>query len=555
MVFASYFFCVKISLVKGGLIVVLKKPYGILIKHFRLIHVVIVGLLILILNGTSTIINFFQDYIANGYKATVVENMASQYISPILYLALILAIGLIAVIFVLLRYKKKPNQLYMATIVYYVLLLILVFVSANYLDALEFRLWDTETARLLRDVGNVVYYPQYIFIVLLAMRAFGFNVKKFNFKDDMRELELSDEDSEEVEININFQTYKAERKIRRLFREFKYYFLENKFIFICIGSVLFVVIAYFIITNIEKYNYNYKQNETFSYESLSYTIEDSIITNLNYAGEIINKNNYYLLLKVRIANPTGNEIEIPNSKFIVYSGDQRYMITADLAHHFIDYAEPYYGKSINGKDERVYLFVYTIPKDMIKKKFKISLYTGYTLKELDFRAKQINVSLNPIIVSDVSIVKNTQLNDPVVFNSTYLNETTLNIKSVEFTNKFYYNYESCVKDNCNTFTGLVSPTYSSTNQKTLMVLGYDYNPDKTVPYYKSYQTVNSFATNFFKIRYTIDNSVYVADIKDATPGKVSDKLVLELPSAVQNATKVDLLVTIRNKSYVINLVT
>jgi len=454
----------------------------------------------------------------------------------------------------LLKYKKKPNNFYLIAFGYYLLIFVLVCVSSQLLNSLEAALWTAKAARTYRDISLVIHIPQYIFILILATRSLGFNIKQFNFQDDVKELELADEDSEEIEINIGFEKYKTKRWLRRSVREFRYYFLENKFIIICLGVILVVLSVYFGFTNFEKKTYNYKQGDTFIFNSLNFKIEDSIITNLNYAGEVLNNKKYYLLLKVTITNNTMQDIKFNYSKILLYSHDSHYTPTLDVGSNFVDYAIPFIGESIKAKTSKTYLIPYTIPKEEIKDNFRINIYTGYSLKEKIFHPKSINIELSPIQISNVAIVSNTDINNPIEFSNTYLDKTILNIKNIQITNKYEYDYESCTKNECRKFKDFITADFALSARRTLMVMDYDFMLDNQTPYYNKNQTIYTFAEDFFKVRYIYNDSVYVTSIKNVTPKKLKNKLILETTADIAHASKVELIVTIRNKSFIINLV-
>ena len=46
---------------------ILKKPYGMLIKNFRKIHIILTILTIFISIEAHNILNFFNEYVANNY--------------------------------------------------------------------------------------------------------------------------------------------------------------------------------------------------------------------------------------------------------------------------------------------------------------------------------------------------------------------------------------------------------------------------------------------------------------------------------------------------------
>ena len=97
---------------------ILKRPYGLMIKYFRIIHLVLTVLTIYVMVASKVTLAFFRDYVANGYKASVVENMANMYINPLIYLVLFFVIGISIALIVLLRYKEKPFRFYLYNAIY-----------------------------------------------------------------------------------------------------------------------------------------------------------------------------------------------------------------------------------------------------------------------------------------------------------------------------------------------------------------------------------------------------------------------------------------------------
>ena len=60
-----------------GLKVILKKPYAFLIKHFKLIHLILCLLFLYLLFQTGNINQFFNDYVSAGYTTNEL-NIASK---------------------------------------------------------------------------------------------------------------------------------------------------------------------------------------------------------------------------------------------------------------------------------------------------------------------------------------------------------------------------------------------------------------------------------------------------------------------------------------------
>ena len=88
--------------------------------------------------------------------------------------------------------------------------IILLIISINKIKVLsETQVIDLTTAKAYYDIARLVYYPQYFILIFSLVRTVGFDIKKFNFEKDIKELELSKEDSEEFEfvVGIDFNNY------------------------------------------------------------------------------------------------------------------------------------------------------------------------------------------------------------------------------------------------------------------------------------------------------------------------------------------------------------
>lgn len=530
---------------------VLKKPYGLMIKHFKLIHVLLLLFSGFVIWQIRPLVSFFNDFVANNYTATVTDNMASAYINVLLYPALILILLLLGMLFILLHYKKKPTKIYSIAIIYYLILFVAIIISAGLLTSLEETLWSTTSARMYRDISAIIVLPQYIFIPFWLIRALGFNIKQFNFQTDLAELDLSQKDSEEIEISLGFETYKYQRMVRRFIREFKYYFTENKFLMIVIFAITLVIMLYLFFSNFETYEEKINIGQQFNVSNLNVKVEDSIITNINYSGSTLNK--YYLLLRVTIINPSEEDkYSLEYNKFFVYSGKDYYEPVTKAASQFIDYGESYYGSDIYPKKTHTIVLPYEIPENKISNGFYLGIYKE-TAKKKEYRNRMYKINLNPIIINENVIVGNLTKNQEINFNNTYLNKTTLTIKDALVTDRYVYNYESCVKDNCNSFMELITPAVKGTTRQSLLVLDYDFKLDNDSSFAKFNTKISAFANSFFKVRYTVNGINYTRSISAVENDKVKDKLILQTDAQIEQASKVDLLITIRNKTFVVNV--
>lgn len=532
---------------------ILKKPYALLIKNFRKIHILLTILSVLIVIETNKIAGFFRAYTANNYSVTVTDDLVSTTINPWIYVLILVTIGILVAIFVLLKNKKKPTKMYFFTILYYVILLIFIIIAAFLIGSLSKGLWATANARTYRDFANLVYYPSLIFPVLLGLRGLGFNVKQFNFKSDLKELEITEKDSEEIELNLNFQTYKAERTIRRFIRELKYYYLENKRVFYIIGGVLVLVLGFFLYKNAEKLKYTYKENKLFTYNNLSINVKESMITDLDLQGNIIDKSKYYVVIKFDVKNNSNHDMRIDYDNFKLYYGTKYVYPKLSVGNSFLDFGDPYMNDVLPSGASRTYIMPYEIDKKYKNRNFKIVLYIGTSTKSQDFLAKTATIKLKPIEYTNVENVRTANLNEVVSFSSSSLKNSSLNIKSMLITNRYEYKYECGYKENMYECTDVVVADASYLNRSALIVMDYDLVLDKEVAAYQNINDASSFVDYFMELEYRVGKTTKKVEVKYANPPRDIDKLIIQTDGNIVNASSIRLLVTIRNRSYTIKL--
>ena len=96
---------------------ILRKPYKFLIKHFKLIHLLLFLPIIYLIINTNSIYQFFGEYIKNNYTFANNGNLAGSYINIFMYFAILLIVAIALIIYYLMRQKKKNTKLYIGFIV------------------------------------------------------------------------------------------------------------------------------------------------------------------------------------------------------------------------------------------------------------------------------------------------------------------------------------------------------------------------------------------------------------------------------------------------------
>ena len=186
---------------------IVKKPYAFLIKHFRIIHGILFALLAYIMLKSADISSFFSDYVSRQ-TFTRIDGLTAMYVDYVTFFSIILAAILVLVIGAILKLKNKNVTSY----IYIFLELIGIFIYYIYMftvfKELELTYLDMESVRNLRDISLMAMIPQIIFLFVVLGRTLGFNLKQFDFKKDLEELDIDESDNEEVEVILGNNNYK-----------------------------------------------------------------------------------------------------------------------------------------------------------------------------------------------------------------------------------------------------------------------------------------------------------------------------------------------------------
>ena len=254
---------------------ILRRPYAFLIKHFRLIHLILFILFAYITLKANNILSFFKEYInVNGN----IEVIASNYINSLIFISIILIIALSVTIYFLMRYKNKPRTLYIISILISILSVIAFIYLYSNIKVLETTAMSGKAIRILRDISGFNFWGLLIISIPILIRGLGFDIKKFNFTKDIADLKLEEKDREEVEVNVDLSANNIQRTGRKIGRELKYYYIENKlFINIILGIVAIILIIMFPFNKFV-INRNLNEKETLNTSYFNLQVQDSYIS-------------------------------------------------------------------------------------------------------------------------------------------------------------------------------------------------------------------------------------------------------------------------------------
>jgi len=321
------------------ILMIFRKPYAILIKYFKIIHVVISIFMIYLIYKTNALHSFFSGYVKSGWISINTAEIA-DYIGPIIYVSIAIILVLSIIIYLLIKFKNKPRLYYLLTLIVYILILIFFIVSHNILKGAETDVISPITVRAIRDISLIALGVQFIFAVFSVLRAIGFDVKKFNFRQDIADLQIAELDDEEIEVSFEVDKHKLNRKFQRKMRNTSYIFKENKFIIILVITLLVVGISGKYVLDYFIFNPIYKENKVVELDKYNIIVNKSYITENDYLGNVISSKYKYVVIDTTIINRiVDNKFDI--DKLSISINNISYEPATNLYIDFIDIGNGY----------------------------------------------------------------------------------------------------------------------------------------------------------------------------------------------------------------------
>ena len=527
---------------------IIKKPYAFLIKNFRLIHGLLFVMLVYIFIRLLNIYSFFSDYARTGLYI-IQNNLASNYINGLLFLFLVLSTILTFVIYYILSIKDKSNKVYLFLILYNILILIFLIYTNSIFNGLEDKALDTESQRAMRDMSLIVLLPQIIFLFITFARTLGFNLKQFDFKRDLEELEIDVSDNEEVEVTIGSDTYKISRFFRKLLRLTKYFMIENKLFVITCASILAFVLSFSMYKKITIYSQAYTERQNILANSVWYSVKDSYITNSDMRNIVITEGKYYILVNVQIDNRYQNKYYLDREDFRLVVGDQLLFPTVSLVNKFDDLGDVFVPFEILPGENIEKLVVFEIDEDLISKDYILKIKNANRIDEF---YKEIIIV--PKSLSDIKDMGEYNLPNEIDLSDSILKNTKLTINSYEISNQFKEEYEYTLGGKTDKAIYSIIPESSNNGELNIIKIEASIDIDDDVYTKKYIKTPADLFDNYAIIRYR-----YQGYYKTVKMHKLNIELnkdnysYLEVPAEVQKASKIELILIIRGIKYTINL--
>ena len=522
---------------------IIRKPYAFMIKHFKMLHLILLAFMAFIFMNVNSIHSLFTKLVTTN---TSVYSGATSYINTNINLFLILTAALAFLIHMLLNSKKKKTIIYIGTVIY----MIGLFVAFIYLNSRLKLIADTPVdvskISLFNDISFLIGLPAYPLMLIFFLRGLGLNIKQFNFNKDIKDLELSEEDSEEIELTLSNNTYKIFRFIRRFIRELKYYYLEHTLVFSTLIVLSFLVLTGF---GINYYRDNLQANATnvvSMVDGISYSVQRSYVTSKDYNGKEIKKGYKYIVVELGFTNVTGIRKTIDSSIITLVNNDLIYYSTATYNNRFYDLGEPY-SKDMIFEPNTTYFktITFEVPYNVNANNFVLRIYSGMNIKS-GLKAMYKRFNINPQNIDTKQKEKIYYLGDTITNNVVNKNDIELTFSKYEIKDVYKYTYVSCKEEgDCRTLSKIVTP--SDTNSSTLLILDLKSIIDEDANFYKKFNNINKFMENYATVQYSTSARFKEQAASLVEDDFINDKVIIEVNRDLLKSSIINLFLNFRDE--------
>ena len=525
---------------------ILRKPYAMLIKYFKLIHIFLTLCMSYLIYRSYMISSFLMEYMKTsmmplGFGAT------NELVGTMFYLTPIIVLAILAVILVTMIKKQKPKLFYIISTLTYILCFILYNYLGTMLKTLEEQIIAIRDIRLAYDLTSMMLVAQVIVVLITLVRAIGFDIKKFDFKKDLLEMDIVDEDNEEFEVSFNVEGNKIKRFFNKNLRTLKYIYLEHKFFFKILGIFLIIFTSYSIYKNSNINHQLLNEGDAFFTGNSEMQLLKTYTTVKDYKNTTIGNNTYVILeFNIKGSNKT---VKLNNAKMqLKIKNEIYYPVDKGYAEKFLDLGTVYEGVNLSTEFKK-YLLVYEIPSRYVKKEMKFRYLSDIT----EGNKSYVTFALDPVNLDENKKTQEIALGTTILLNEDILGQTKLKINSFEMAEEFTIKYSYCpVNGECYSSLEYIRPNLNTTYEKAVIKLDAEFESD---PEHKMVGIGNAFNVleKFGTIVYNVDGKTYKTKGKlsnlPAKKKKVANHFYIEMHGRILKSNYAYILIKMRDKEY------
>ena len=516
---------------------ILRKPYAFFIKVFKPLHLIMALLTCYLIFITNKVLTFFNAYIYSN------ENVVGTFIKRELIKKEFFIIPILLIIFSLIflgiMFKKnKPIVFYIINVFLFLVILVISIYSSRFLGFMELETQKIKLVKLWHDLILINMLIEVVLFVLLVIRGFGLNFKKFNFESDISKLSVNETDSEEFELNINVDLETTKRNRKRILRYIKYICKENKFfVFVLTAIFALVVIGVFGIIYYNVFNVKTEGN-VYNIKNFNILVNKTFLINESFNGQKITDD--YLVVVETSFRTNQKDLSLFLKDFSLEVGGINFSIEKKHAEELTDLGLMY-GEYPLSVDFSKYILIFEIPI----KYSESDLFLVYNSE-----GEKTKIKLNPQKKIEQNKVVSKKIQETLKFEDT-LGDLSFTIKSIDVQNKFLIKYNYCTtKNECLVSKEYITPSIDQNFDKVIMRLIVDYeNKEKDIELNSFFDFFNTFGL----IKYKLGDSWYTQSTGferlESKKVKNKNKVYIGVDSKILNAESIKFIFNVRNLNY------
>lgn len=529
---------------------ILRKPYAFFIKHFKLFHIIIAGLIIYAIFRMTGVIGFVNNYLESNSVLITEEDFGGVYgirdfiIPIIILLSNILLLAIMTI-------KRKPNKFYMISTVMSAILLIINIYGYSTLKKLITIWLEATQLSVLSDMYIFVMIACIIVCAVFISRALGFNIGRFDFNNDILKFDLSEEDSAEFELMFDFDVNDAKRNVHKQARYFKYFIKENKSTLLTTFCVVVGFVLIYFGFSFLKYKKDVTKTNSLYLNGFGFTVNNSYIINSDYNGKKLEDDAYLLVVDASITNVGySGEEDFITGTVNINIGDNDYYSTIKYNDDVTDLGIVYLDEKIKFEKTLRRLLIFKIPRSNLGSKTLLGIRNLDSSTNKYIKLKPVDLTKNENKKVEAKLGEKINLNDSSIEN------IDIKINNFELNNYFKVNYKYCAtKTKCYNLSEYLVPNNAASNyDKTLLKIEGNFNINNDLIITNFYELFHYFGY----IEYTINGKTYVQNnlFKEVKSKKVkqNDVYYIEVLADIKKADSVYLGLKIRNMDYRYELV-
>ena len=437
-----------------------------------------------------------------------------------------------------MKWKKKSRLYYVSLCIFYFVVFIAFLVYFDIFNSIFNMTMDVRTVRALRDVMIIVYVPQYVFLVIAVIRAIGFDIKKFDFKKDLADLDIAEEDQEEIEVTFGQNAYKYKRRFRRICREIKYYALENKFFFGTICGTVVLVLAFAIYMNFTLHNNKFDESEFFTVNGVVFKVVNSYISDVDLNGKVIKDDSQFVVIKVNMKNNNNRRVNLTTEDLRLMLDDEAFYPVFTRNEYFKDLGEGWYkNNTLYSGEEYDYLLIYEVPKDIKYRRAIFRMVDNVSIINGELSAKYKDVLLDLLDYRKEDKSESYSVGEAISLEDSTLGKSEVVVNSYEFGNSFVELYEYCL-DKCYSGKKIIKPDTLGVNDRTILKLNMELVLQDGLYINKFLTSSSNFISLFGGVSYVSNNTTYNVNSSVKALDFNTSNVYLEVPSVVKDASQI-----------------